>query len=216
MNRNIFYNGLMAIAASFLFFKGNAQITISGQSCVVPGTMYQYIISGASMSSIQVCVTAGSIPDSAGGPVSCKTLDSSARAVLVIWNDSASDEGSLNLSSSAGNFLLNVQFSPELKPGAIDSASKVQFIDSNAIPAKISCGLDSGGACTPKYEYQWQQSSDMVSWSDIPDANGQELVISQGLTQSSYYRRKVTETISRTIGYSDAAAVFVMLQMGSQ
>jgi hypothetical protein len=51
----------------------------------------------------------------------------------------------------------------------------------------------------------------MISWTDIPGATGASLVIDSSLTQSSFYRRKVTETNSRSIGYSDAASVLVIV-----
>jgi hypothetical protein len=188
-----------------------AQIKISGQTCVLPGTIYQYVITGADSSSTQLCVTAGTVFDSVSGWIACKTSGFTSNSVLVMWNDSAFDDGTLNLSSSSGNTSLNAHFAPSLQPGAIDSASKTQIITIHQVPATILCGPDSGGSCSPSYSHQWQQSVDMINWSDIPSATGASVSIDTVLTQTIYYRRKVQEGSSGSIGYSDVAAVFVIV-----
>jgi len=204
---------LWMIATTALIKTANAQLQISGQTCVSPGIIYQYVISGSfdSLSS-KLCVTAGMILDSLTGSIQCKTSGFSSKAILIVWNDSTSDEGSISLTSPAGNVSLNVHFAAELQPGSIDSTSKTQFITTNQIPAPILCGSDSGGACSPTYYCQWQQSSDMVSWSDVPSANAQSLSFTMAMSQTTYYRRKVVERNSGTIGYSDVATVFVTNQ----
>jgi len=191
----------------------NAQPQISGQTCVAPGTIYQYVISGkVDSQSMQVCVTAGTILNSVNGSIQCKTSGFTSKAILVVWSDSASDEGIITLTSPTGSVSLNVHFAAELQAGAINSNSKTRFIIANQIPAPILCGLDSGGACSPSYYHQWQQSMDMVSWFDVPSANDQSLNFTTAMTQTTYYRRKVVEKSSGTIGYSDVAAVFVTIQ----
>jgi hypothetical protein len=211
--RKIFYH---IYCFTVLLFSGTAvygQVTISGPSCVVAGTVYQYTIRGQwdSTSTMQVCITGGLVQDSAGNSSTCTIQGTPLKAILVTWNDSASDTGSLSLTSSIGNTTLNVHFTQPLLPGSIDSASKVQMIGNDSVPMTITCSFDSGGSCSPIYVYQWQQSSDMVSWSDITGASSQNLSIDSGLTQSAYFRRKVTETVSGSVGYSDAAAVFVII-----
>jgi|GEM_PF-722421 len=204
------FQKIFAISTLLLFGKmGFSQIIISGPTCVVPSTIYQYVVSGLdSSSSAQICITSGSIVDS---PANCAQFPLGNIKVLVIWNDSASDAGTLNFSSSAGNASLSVYFTPLLTPGSIDSASKAQLINYNAIPAVIICGPDSGGSCTPSFIYQWQQSADRVTWVEVQSGQGVNLTINSALTQSTYYRRNVTEVNSGTIGYSDEASVFVIV-----
>jgi hypothetical protein len=66
-----------------------------------------------------------------------------------------------------------------------------------------------GGNCAPSYGYQWQQSFDDLSWTDIKDAILPNLEFVAPLDQTTYYRRKVTETISSSVEYSDIAIVLV-------
>jgi hypothetical protein len=212
MTNNIFYRSCLALVSILFLARGNAQISISGSTCVVPGTIYQYVIDGNfdSGSSAQICITAGSILDSANGSVECLPSGKPINRVLVKWNDSAAVNGALNLTSSAGKASIRVQFTRALQPGLVDSSSKLQIIGLHEVPLPITCYPDSGGSCSPSYSHQWQQSQDRVNWSDISLARGQTLTIESPLTQSTYYRRKVTETVSGSIGYSDVASVFVM------
>ncbi len=192
-----------------------SQVAVTGPTCVVAGTVYQYTISGSwdSLSTMQMCLTAGVIADSAGTNT-CTDTSAPLATILVIWNDSASNGGTISLTSSIGNASLNVIFAQPLLTGSIDSSSKTQTVSIDSIPAPITCSIDTGGSCNPAYQYQWQQSADMVSWTDIPGADSLNLSFSAPLAQSSFFRRKVTETVSGTIGYSDAAAVNVVIAVG--
>ena len=186
-----------------------SQVTISGPTCVVAGTVYQYRISGPwdSLSTMQVCIGSGIIADSSAA--SCTVTGPPLAAVLVLWNDSATSTGTISLSSSIGNATLSVNFTESLIPGSIDSISQMQILAADSIPASINCSMDTGGSCSPTYSYQWQQSSDAVSWTDIAGANAQNLSFSAGLSQTTFFRRKVTETVSGTIGYSNVAVVSI-------
>ena len=128
-------------------------------------------------------------------------------SLLVVWNNPGT--GSLTLSSALGNSTFNVTVASLLKAGTIDSSSKKQVIGYDSVPSLIICSPDSGGSCSPAYADQWQQSFDMVSWKDIQGATSGNLSISSPLTQATFYRRKVTEKTSGTIGYSDVAFVDV-------
>ena len=92
---------------------------------------------------------------------------------------------------------------------SINSAAKTQIIEIDSLPAIITCGIASGGSCSPLYAHQWQQSVNGISWTPIPGANGSSLSIITPLAESSYFRRQVTETSSGTIAYSDIAVVFI-------
>ncbi|WP_153797442.1 hypothetical protein [Foetidibacter luteolus] len=191
--------------------KGFCQPVISGPACIAPNTVYQYILGGNidSLSTVHVCITGGIILDTLN-PGTCKDFPGNVNQVFVVWNDSAT-QGKLTASSANGNGSITVRFAPELMPGLIDSSSKSQMISYQAIPAAINCGSDSGGSCSPSYEYQWKYSSDQVSWDDMDLATSGNLLIESALTQTTFYRRKVTELSSGSIGYSDVASVFVIV-----
>jgi hypothetical protein len=187
-----------------------SQVTISGPTCVVAGTVYQYTISGTwdSLSTMQVCISSGAIADSSGSN-SCTVTGAPLATVLVIWSDSASNTGTISLTSSIGNTTLTINFAEPLITGSIDSAAQTQFVTVDSIPSSILCSLDTGGSCNPTFHYQWQQSADMGSWTDVTGANAQNLSFHSTMAQTTFFRRKVTETASGTIGYSNAAVVIL-------
>lgn len=198
----------------FLFLAGasdtsQAQVTITGPTCVVPGTCYHYWIKGGwqARSTMQACVTGGRIADTSATPHTCTAAAGAPLgAILVIWDSS---NASIAVTSAAGNATLAISVTTPLMAGSIDSGSKQQMIGYDSIPATIICSVDSGGNCSPAYTDQWQQSADQVSWQDIPGSTGKNLRVTTALTQTVFYRRKVTETGSGTIAYSDTASVFV-------
>jgi len=51
----------------------------------------------------------------------------------------------------------------------------------------------------------------MLGWINISGANGKNLTIATGLKQTTFYRRKVTETTSGSISYSNVATVDVIV-----
>ncbi len=207
--RKIIYQIIVVLSLFFICAQARSQVTITGPTCVVPGTVYQYSISANwdSTSTMRVCVNGGSIADSVDSN-ECTVNGIPIARVLVDWDTSGN--WSLTVSSSLGNATINVYAILPLLPGSIDSASKTQMIGLDSVPLAITCSAGSGGSCSPTFMYQWQQSYDMQSWADMPGKTSQSLSIDSGLTQSAYYRRKVTEIGSNTISYSDAASVFVI------
>jgi hypothetical protein len=184
-----------------------AQPTISGPACVIPGTSYQYLISGKwdSASTMQICANGAVI---LGSTNSCTANGAPVAAVSVVWNTGIGS-GSLSLSSTSGNSTLSVSISSPLQAGAIDTVSGLQTVGFNLAPADIHCGPDSGGACKPVYIHQWQWSWDNVHWADIGGATGQNLTGLAVQKLTIYYRRRTIETVSSDIGYSNLAVVFV-------
>jgi hypothetical protein len=208
---NRLYKVLVVITV--LLLNGNfgfGQIAIKGPTCITTATVYEYIITGdtSSITPFQLCVSGGTILNSANND-SCIQQQKLPGRVLVVWNDTTPDSRNLLLSSSLGNFQLTTSFTPALQPGFIDSAYKVQFVNSDSLPPSIICSPSSGGSCSPAYAYQWQQSSDGITWIDIQGANNSSLSIPDSQLESAYFRRRVTETASGTIACSDIAAVFV-------
>jgi hypothetical protein len=186
------------------------QVALSGPSCVVPGITYQYKITGNwdSTSTLQVCITGGVIADTAGTNSCTPTGGAPLYSVLVIWNDTTG--ASLHIVSSAGNNTLNVMITSPLLAGSIDTLSSSQIIGYDSLPTGINCSVDTGGSCSPTYSYQWQASPNNVSWEDVTGSTSQNLGFTTPLTQTTYFRRKVTETVSGSIAYSGMAAVFVV------
>jgi len=182
------------------------QVTVSGPTCVVPGTVYEYTISGQwdSTSTMQVCITGGVF---SGSAVSCTENGKPSPFVLVSWTDSKS--GSLSLTSSLGNASINIIVSSTLKGGTIITASSSQQVTFNALANTISCSPATGGSCSPGYNYQWQESLDRVNWKDINGATSQNFSSNTSRKHSTYFRRRVTELSSGTIAYSDIATVNV-------
>jgi len=195
---------ILFLTPRFLF----SQVTISGPTCVTTETVYQYNIQGSwdSASTMQVCITGGAIADS-GLAGNCTSQKAPFGSVRVTWNDLSG--GSLSVNSSKGNASLDVNVTTALQPGLIDSAWKFQAVDSGIVPHAISCLPAAGGACEPHYSWQWQQSADAGVWSDISGAINPALSFLRPVDQPTYYRRKVTETVSGTITYTDAAMIYV-------
>jgi hypothetical protein len=186
-----------------------AQPTISGPACVMPGASYQYLISGKwdSVSTMQVCANGAVI---LGSTNSCTANGAPVAAVSVTWIAGVGT-GSLSLSSTSGNTTLAVTVTSPLKGGVLDMVSQRQIVGFNIAPGDIHCGTDSGGACKPIYQHQWQWSPDALHWADITGATGQHLTGIGPQKLTIYYRRKTVETVSGDIAYSNFAVVFVSL-----
>jgi hypothetical protein len=185
---------------------GLGQVTVTGPTCAIPGTVYQYLISGPwdSASTLQVCLTGGLTADSSQ---TCTSNGQPRASVLVTW-DSAGTM-TLQVTSSKGNSTTTVTVTNSLFGGTIDSVSSSQAIGYDSVPAGINCSVSTGGSCSPSYNYQWQQSTDMLLWQNISGATSQNLSWSQALQQTFFIRRQVTETGSGTIAYSNVAVIDV-------
>ena len=114
--------------------------------------------------------------------------------------------GSITLNSSSGNVTFPVSATTALSAGSI-SSGQTQNITTGGIPATINCNAASGGTCTATYSYQWQQSPNNVTYTDITGATGQNLSFSTGISATTYYRRMVT--VSGNTGYSNVATITV-------
>ncbi|MBN8666400.1 MAG: hypothetical protein J0M30_02785 [Chitinophagales bacterium] len=182
-----------------------AQLTIAGPGCVSPGR-YTYYLTGSwnsKTTTMQWCVVGGTI---VGGNTCKSGLNLSS--VEVIWSTS----GTLSVvTNNAGNASKAVGVTATLNGGSI-TANLTQTV-SNNVPATITCSPAYGGYCSPTYQYQWQKSIDDINWTVLSGSTGLDLSFTSAPTQTTYYRRKVTETISGGIAYSNRATVFKALPL---
>lgn len=198
-----------AILICFNFFVSSvlyAQPEIKGAACVVPGTEYDYFLSGNpdSVSEISICIKGGSFTDSKD---KCKTIKPYS-SVRVLWDEKANNP-ELSISFTGGNNSLQIKVTDSLFAGEITNTIKKQKLKYDSVAAVINCSPATGGSCSPVYVYQWQWSDNALSWVDIPGANGRGLPTQGQLKEPVFYRRKVIEKNSGTIAYSTIATVFV-------
>jgi hypothetical protein len=178
-------------------------VSIIGPECVTTETSYQYLITGIdSALGVQVCVNNGTIVGAEGNCID------SARAVKIVWN-SAAVNASISVRSSAGNTTLNVTIRSALG-GGLNTSNTIQTIDSGSTPQPVYCSIATGGDCNPQYVYQWQQSNNRLEWQDMNGKTTQNLDFLCPTSIPMFYRRKVTETHSGTIRYSNVASVFII------
>lgn len=195
---------LLSFFAATIFCR--AQQNIKGIGCVTPGVEYDYRFNTGQDSSvsIQVCVTGGQISGSSSNCITALRL----KFIKITWNENISN-GLIDVSFQNSHLTKNVNIIPVLSGGLIDSLSKGQLININDEPADIRCTQAIGGGCNTKYAYQWQQSTTTLDWKDMAGAQDKNLKFSAPLTALLYFRRKVMETNSGSVAYSDAAAVLV-------
>ena len=188
-------------------FVANGQPTLTGPTCVVPGTTYQYLINGQwdSASTMQVCATGASfVPLNA----SCTKNGAPLASVLLVWQPGITS-AKLTLTSTKGNASLAISITTPLKAGVIVTENRLQAIAFGGVPTVIQCSVDSGGSCSPVYAHQWQQSLDQTSWTNVQGATGPNLVVGPTQQRTIFFRRKTVETQSGTEAYSNVAAVQV-------
>ena len=184
----------------FFLISGYSQFSITGPTCVVAGTQYTYTISGPWTNSTNMnwFQTTGTINGSGSG--------TPLPQIHVTW--SANGTVKVTTTNPSGSASLNVTIINALSPGTLNSYS--QNINYNTIPGTIiSLTSASGGNCSPVFAYQWQQSTDDVNFTNISGATSVSLSFTSPLTQTMYYRRKVTETGSGSIAYTPVATVLV-------
>ncbi len=87
-------------------------------------------------------------------------------------------------------FVNNKALTQALQPGSVTSGN--QIILANTYPSPFIASSASGGSCGSGYYYQWQESIDNVSFSDIAGAGYQNLSLLNNATTTKYYRRRVT------------------------
>lgn len=180
------------------------QVSISGPSCVIPGLTYQYIVSGTTNVTTQLCVSGGRFI--AGD--SCVS-GSNLSTVFLVWSDSGTHR--LELTSPAGNARLAATVTTELNGGQMQESDRERLFDSTMTSYTFHCVAASGGGCQASYAYQWQRSENNLNWIDIPGATELNYTYTGRLLVNTYFRRVTIELNSQTIGYSDNGLLSVMI-----
>jgi RHS repeat-associated protein len=194
---------LSLVLSLFILHKANAQLFISGPTCVTGGVQYLYQLVGGYFGTTTVTWAAS------GGTISGSSSGTPLPFVYVTWNTGISS-GTLTVTTSnpTGNGSLTVSIPQSLSAGTING-NLTQTINYNNTPATISCTAATGGGCSPSYSYQWQSSPDGVNYTNS-SSTAQNLSFSAGLTQTTYFRRFVTETVSGFTGYSSNVATVIV------
>lgn len=206
ISKSNFLSIQIAVICCILFVQNAfSQVSISGPTCAIPGIQYTFTISGSwnTGTSMDWCVNGGVIVNNGGG--SCKS-GTPLPSIQVVFNTGFGN-GSVSLTSSIGSSSKSVTSAPALSGGTI-TANQSQTIPSNTMPATISCGVATGGNCSPNYSYVWEISTNNINWTNT-SFTSQNLTYTSSLSQTTYFRRKVTETGSGSNAYSNTASVFI-------
>jgi hypothetical protein len=186
---------------------GVAQPGINGASCIMPGTTYEYMITGQwdSSSNARLCINGGIL----NSGDSCISLRTSPSMVLVIWNDSVADR-KIAVTSDLGNASLMVTGTTELNGGVVDDSDEVEIFDADQVSYTFHCAVAMGGSCNPNYTYQWQSSTNQLNWTNIQGATSKDLQYSGTITVSTFFRRVTIEMHSNIVAYSDSGQLMIV------
>lgn len=81
------------------------------------------------------------------------------------------------------------------------------MISSGTGPGMLTANAAQGGACPSSYNYQWQQSTDNITWTN---AGSTTLTFNPGnLSATTYYRLKVSATCNTDVVYSNTCSIFI-------
>ena len=177
---------------------GSAQVSIQGIQCVKTGVDYQYNIKvdWKEGDKVNVCVDGGILTINNNSCLERNFISS----IRVRWAQGAA--GKITVSSRSGSATLDVKIAKDLDPGEIINKDR-QMLTTTNIPSGLLCSPASGGSCSPSYNYQWEQSTDRLRWTPVNGATNKDLQFSSPFATTSYFRRKVIELRSSTVGYSE-------------
>jgi hypothetical protein len=181
-----------------------AQMSITGTTCGIAGTQYQYVIAGNWTNSTTMTWSI-----SGSGTINGSSSGTPLPRIFVTWSGTGSRTVNVTTTTPTGSANLSVTLYQALVVGSITSGGS-QAIISGTVPASITCATPTGGYCTPSYAYQWLSSPDQTTWTSVSGATG--LTLNFGtttLTQTMYYKLEVEEVNTSTIVYSSVATVLV-------
>lgn len=183
-----------------------AQVQLKGATCILPGVAYQYEMSAPCKSeeSIRVCIEGGLIMVTSD---SCY-VGKWPPYIRVVWFENAK-KYSIAIVNSACSEYFPINVMKELKGGQISSDNKLQPVTKLELARTIVCTEASGGSCDNQFKYQWEISDDNLHWVEIRGADSKDFIIKETYKQSTFLRRKVIETVSNSIAYSDVAIIAI-------
>lgn len=207
MFRKLFHPVLLLLLAGLFFTakESRAQLTLTGPNCVVKGSSIGYYLDGFNYSVINHmdwCVTNGTIIYQESN---CQSGDW-VTSIPVEWSSTASTGAvtvTITTPNGTTNLSITVTLVDPLNPGSLQSAA-TQTIPYDTKPGTIFATAASGGACTPSYSYLWESTTDFITFTTV----GTDQNYTPGnLTQTTYYRRTVTEGTTGAIGFLDSYAI---------
>lgn len=184
------------------------QVSIKGATCVVTGLVYQYDITGEwkQNDKISICIEGGILTES-----NTTCIDKqSVSFIRVKWGENKTS-GKITVNSQEGTADISVNIALSFNAGSIETPER-QTVTATKIPTSLSCTEARGGNCSPSFSYQWEQSFDRLHWVTLSGATARNLSFTVPLAQTTFFRRRVLESKSHTIGYTNQVAVFVIPQ----
>lgn len=177
----------------------------TGPQCILPGVEYQYNIPYVvtDTGTLKICVHGGTMLP---GNDSCYE-GPKVPSIRVIWDEDM-PVGSVTIDNNE-NQAFHVEKTTRLEAGEISEELAMQEVDSATVPGTIICTIARGGSCTPAYQYQWERSYDDLHWESLEGATGSVLNFTNSIQQTSFFRRKVTDTQSNSVSYSAIAIVII-------
>jgi RHS repeat-associated protein len=196
---------LLTVIFFLVSFQGFAQMSITGLTCVNQNSSATYTIAGSWTGSTTMNWSV------VGGTITTASSGTPRPQVTISWG-TFTGQKSVHVSTSnpTGSATLIVAFGPTLAGGTISNSS--QTINYNTTAATINCSLPTGGACTPTYSYQWSWcSTSNGTYTNITGATSQNLTYATNLLATTYFQRKVTETVSSQSAFSTNYATVTVL-----
>ena len=182
------------------FVNPRVACSITGPSPVNVGDTKVYTLSGCNATSWTV--TCGSVSSFTANSVTVYFgMTGCSSAVITAKSGS----------STLGSKTVTVTAPPLLVGGSITSSP--QTISYGATPPVITASVATGGSCIEAgYAYDWQKSPDNVNWGTPPgNINGQNYQ-PPGLTNNTYYRRRVI--CGSQVAYTNSVFIGVAMQGG--
>lgn len=177
------------------------QKTLSGPFCVTPGIEYQYVINIPGTTDWTICVSGGAI---VGQNDPC-FKGSSSSVIKIVWAKNVANSITV---SGAVSEKYAIRTIDDFDAGLIMDSIIASHEKTLKVPT-IYCTDAKGGACNVSLIYSWEMSDDQVIWIALKGETGQHLSFKELIKGPIYFRRKVTNALTSTVGYSNVAHVFV-------
>ena len=186
---------IVLVLSSFISF---SQVQISGPDCVEVASVGKYQLSfrQSRTDSVMIKVTGGHFESGD----SVKYLKYPG-AVLVVWDSLGINKIEASFGGNSSSVYINTITG--LVSGEVLPTERIQYWSYNVLSYVFHCADPIGGACQPTYSFQWQSSTDGITFTNIPGAIGRDLTFSQSITSTIIFRRITKESQSNTSAMSE-------------